>query len=110
MMLDASNSRGGFPGDPLVVTEWEVSFAQRMAPDVNGECGALRIFVAKSFDGKTGGVLFCLMIELLASVGHIGVHGMMIASRREDLVRKIRLEDVPEFIKLQDSIAVENNY
>ena len=46
----------------------------------------------------------------LASVGHIGVHGMMIASRREDLVRKIRLEDVPEFIKLQDSIAVENDY
>ena len=34
----------------------------------------------------------------------------MIASRREDLVRKIRLEDVPEFIKLQDSIAVENDY
>lgn len=49
MMLDASNSRGGFPGDPLVVTEWEVSFGQRMAPDVNGECGALRIFAGKVF-------------------------------------------------------------
>ena len=34
---------------------------------------------------------------------------MIASSRHEDLVRKIRLEDVPEFIKLQDSVLLKTS-